>query len=89
MATFHSLCPSACLYSLPGYLSLFFKSITTQLLSGAEEWDKNLPDGVDSCNKIYTHDTIVFIGEIVARICRRGSAGKIFSKYGVLDISPS
>nr|XP_027122992.1 telomere length regulation protein TEL2 homolog isoform X2 [Coffea arabica] len=59
---------------------LFFKSITTQLLSGAEEWDKNLPDGVDSCNKIYTHDTIVFIGEIVARICRRGSADVLLSE---------
>ncbi|KAL3529451.1 hypothetical protein ACH5RR_008773 [Cinchona calisaya] len=58
----------------------FFKSITAQLLAGAEEWDKNLPDGADSCNKMDADSTILFVGEIFARICRRGSADVLLSE---------
>lgn len=50
------------------YYSLFFKEITVQLLSGIE--------GRASISEKHGIDgTLLFVGEIFSRICRRGSSG--------------
>ncbi|CAI9113008.1 OLC1v1013528C1 [Oldenlandia corymbosa var. corymbosa] len=59
---------------------LFFKSIAAQLLTGAEEWDKTLPEGADSLKEIDKKGTILLVGETFARICRRGSADVLLSE---------
>ncbi|TMX00879.1 hypothetical protein EJD97_025765 [Solanum chilense] len=52
---------------------VFFKHITTQLLAGAQEWDKLL-DGGDHIDKNKLGGVMLLMGEAFARICRRGSA---------------
>ncbi|KAG8379406.1 hypothetical protein BUALT_Bualt07G0085200 [Buddleja alternifolia] len=59
---------------------LFFKRITTQLLNGAEEWDLKLADESAVANKLHMAGTILFVGEALARICRRGSADVLLSE---------
>ncbi|XP_019175514.1 PREDICTED: telomere length regulation protein TEL2 homolog [Ipomoea nil] len=58
---------------------LFFKHITTQILAGAEEWDKNL-DETAYFDKNKADSTILFVGEAFARICRRGFADVLLSE---------
>lgn len=62
--------------SLKEYHSLFFKTITIQLLSGLQERAANLSDKFTSFNKIELDGTLLFVGESFSRICRRGSSGK-------------
>ncbi|XP_049356523.1 uncharacterized protein LOC125821156 isoform X1 [Solanum verrucosum] len=52
---------------------VFFKHITTQLLAGAQEWDKLL-DGGDHIDKNKLSGVMLLMGEAFARISRRGSA---------------
>ncbi|KAL3818589.1 hypothetical protein ACJIZ3_004494 [Penstemon smallii] len=59
---------------------LFFKRIITQVLQGAEEWDSNLVDESDFANYIHLDGAILFVGEVFARICRRGSADVLLSE---------
>ncbi|PON45632.1 hypothetical protein PanWU01x14_257430 [Parasponia andersonii] len=53
---------------------LFFRQITIQLLSLAEERNLNLVNGGAIFNKSEMDSTFLFVGEIFSRICRRGSA---------------
>lgn len=59
---------------------LFFKRITTQLLNGIEECDMNLIDEAAISNDINMYGAILFVGEVFARICRRGSAEVLLSE---------
>ncbi|KAL5543994.1 hypothetical protein UlMin_007778 [Ulmus minor] len=52
---------------------LFFKQITIQLLSLAEEGNLNLLNARTIVNKKELHWTYMFVGETFSRICRRGS----------------
>lgn len=63
-------------YSSSDSFSMFFKQITIQLLSLAEEKNMNLLYNKGATfNKRDMDDTLVFVGEIFSRICRRGSVG--------------
>ncbi|KAM7272284.1 hypothetical protein ACFE04_026947 [Oxalis oulophora] len=53
----------------PYFLASFFEQITIQLISGAEEED------IDS-NSV----SLLFVGEMFSRICRRGSSDVLLSK---------
>ncbi|XP_047341231.1 telomere length regulation protein TEL2 homolog [Impatiens glandulifera] len=59
---------------------IYYKQTVSQLLSGAEEFDSNM------CNKALILDdngsdgSLLFIGEVLARICRRGSADIVLSE---------
>lgn len=55
--------------------SLFFKQLTIQLLSGAEERAITLSDKEASFGISETDGTLLFVGETFCRICRRGSSG--------------
>lgn len=55
--------------------SLFFKQLTIQLLSGAEERAITLSDKEASFSISETDGTLLFVGETFCRICRRGSSG--------------
>ncbi|KAK1359625.1 telomere length regulation protein TEL2-like [Heracleum sosnowskyi] len=59
---------------------LFFKQITIQILSVAEELDTNLCNGEVALHKTDVDGTIIFVGELFSRICRRGSADVLLSK---------
>lgn len=59
---------------------LFFKQITIQLLSLAEERDEKLLDTETLCNKSDMGDALLFVGETFSRICRRGSADVLSSE---------
>ncbi|KAA8542173.1 hypothetical protein F0562_023325 [Nyssa sinensis] len=59
---------------------LFFKKITIQVLAGAEEWDMNLSDKTAIFDENDIDGTILFVGELFARIGRRGSAGILLSE---------
>ncbi|KAH9776638.1 Telomere reg-2 domain-containing protein [Citrus sinensis] len=54
--------------------SLFFKQLTIQLLSGAEERAITLSDKEASFGISETDGTLLFVGETFCRICRRGSS---------------
>ncbi|KAK4568904.1 hypothetical protein RGQ29_004357 [Quercus rubra] len=58
----------------------FFKQITIQLLSVAEEKDEKLFDNGTLCNRSDMSDALLFVGETFSRICRRGSADVISSE---------
>ncbi|CAH9066105.1 unnamed protein product [Cuscuta epithymum] len=58
--------------------SLFYKRITTQLLDGAEESDRN-SDETLSFDKNKTDFSLLFIGQAFTRICRRGFADVLLS----------
>lgn len=66
----------------PTFLSShsFFKQITIQLLSGAEERDMELIDKAAIFDRQATDSTFLFVGETFARICRRGSADVLLSE---------
>ncbi|KAK2971352.1 hypothetical protein RJ640_030318 [Escallonia rubra] len=74
------LLPQVIVYSSPDYLSLFFKQITIQLLTGAEEWDRSLCDGAAVSKIIDVDGPLLFVGETLARICRRGSTDVLLSE---------
>ena len=57
-------------------ISLFFKSITIQLLDGAEEKGRNLYAKEVLFRGFDGDGTFHFVAEMFTRICRRGSAGK-------------
>ncbi|KAL2465452.1 embryo defective [Abeliophyllum distichum] len=59
---------------------LFFKRITTQLLNVLEECDMNLFDEAAIANDINMNSAILFVGEVFARICRRGSSDVLLSE---------
>ncbi|XP_056683454.1 uncharacterized protein [Spinacia oleracea] len=61
-----------CLF-LTKVLSLFFQSITIQLLDGAEEKSWELYDKEVLFHGTDVDDTFQFVAEMFARICRRGS----------------
>lgn len=71
----HKLFLFCCLF-LTKYHSSFFKHITIQLLSGAEDSTSPLSDKEIYTNKLEVGGNWLFTGEIFARICRRGSSGK-------------
>ncbi|KAL1567897.1 telomere length regulation protein TEL2 [Salvia divinorum] len=52
---------------------LFFKKLTSQLLHGVEEWDLKFVDESDVAYYNHVNGSIPFIGEVFARISRRGS----------------
>ncbi|PQM37274.1 telomere length regulation protein TEL2 homolog [Prunus yedoensis var. nudiflora] len=57
----------------------FFKQVTIQLLSLAEERNMNLlEEGV--CLKSDMNGTLQFVGEIFSRVCRRGSVDVLLSE---------
>lgn len=56
---------------------LFFKRITTQLFHGMMEWDDKLVQESSFANDIQKNSGILFIGEAIARICRRGYTGEL------------
>ncbi|KAI9173884.1 hypothetical protein LWI28_008063 [Acer negundo] len=58
----------------------FFKQITIQLLSRAEERDSTLSDKATTFNKLEIDGTLLFTGEIFSRICRRGSSDVLLSE---------
>ncbi|XP_030937275.1 telomere length regulation protein TEL2 homolog [Quercus lobata] len=58
----------------------FFKQITIQLLSVAEEKDEKLFDNGTLCNRSDMGDALLFVGETFSRICRRGSSDVISSE---------
>ncbi|XP_060670509.1 uncharacterized protein LOC107418195 isoform X2 [Ziziphus jujuba] len=61
--------------------SLFFKQITIQLLSLAEERNMNLLNkGAISDKNDMDGTLLLFVGEIFARICRRGSVDVLLSE---------
>ena len=66
-------------YSSPDYYSLFFKQITIQLLSLAEERNMNLLFKGAILDKRDMDGTLLFVGEIFSRICRRGSVGNYYN----------
>ncbi|CAK9172583.1 unnamed protein product [Ilex paraguariensis] len=82
MAQFVTSIPDKAQVGAPTTLSshLFFKQITIQLLAGAEEWDRNLCHEAAMVNKGGVDGFISFIGEVFARICRRGSADVLLSE---------
>ncbi|KAJ8752074.1 hypothetical protein K2173_001101 [Erythroxylum novogranatense] len=53
---------------------LFFKQIAGQLLRGAKETDNNILNKEAMYNKNGMDGRFLFIGEVFARICRRGSS---------------
>ncbi|KAM1739702.1 hypothetical protein ACFX11_015379 [Malus domestica] len=57
---------------------LFFKQVTVQLLSLAEERNTNLLDG--AFLKSDMNGTLLFAGETFSRICRRGSVDVLLSE---------
>ncbi|KAK9278448.1 hypothetical protein L1049_028013 [Liquidambar formosana] len=59
---------------------LFFKQITNQLLSGAEEKDTELLDKTSIFDRSGMDGTFLFVGETFARICRRGSTDVLLSE---------
>nr|XP_048330054.1 uncharacterized protein LOC125422429 isoform X1 [Ziziphus jujuba var. spinosa] len=59
---------------------LFFKQITIQLLSLAEESNMNLLNKGAISDKNDMDGTLLFVGEIFARICRRGSVDVLLSE---------
>ncbi|KAK3040594.1 hypothetical protein RJ639_026915, partial [Escallonia herrerae] len=59
---------------------LFFKQITIQLLTGGEEWDRSLCDGAAVSKIIDVDGPLLFVGETLARICRRGSTDVLLSE---------
>ncbi|XP_074344704.1 uncharacterized protein LOC141683837 isoform X2 [Apium graveolens] len=63
---------------------LFFKQITIQILAVADELDTDQCNGM--LHKTEVDGTIIFVGELVSRICRRGSTDVLLSKLvpGVL-----
>lgn len=61
----------------------FFKQITVQLLSLAEEREENPSDKKTIFNKSDMGGALLFVGETFSRICRRGSADVLLS-----EISP-
>ncbi|KAL5748273.1 hypothetical protein ACOSQ2_025570 [Xanthoceras sorbifolium] len=58
----------------------FFKQITFQLLSGAEERASTLSDKAATFNKSEIDGSLLFTGEIFSRICRRGSSDVLLSE---------
>ena len=66
-------------YSSPDYYSLFFKQTTIQLLSLAEERNVNLLFKGAILDKRDMDGTLLFVGEIFSRICRRGSVGNYYN----------
>lgn len=64
-------------YPLQEYSS-FFKQITIQLLSLAEEKNLNFSNGGATVHKRDVDGTFLFVGETFSRICRRGSVGKSY-----------
>ncbi|XP_023882756.2 uncharacterized protein LOC111995092 isoform X1 [Quercus suber] len=58
----------------------FFKQITIQLLSVAEEKEEKLFDNGTLCSRSDMGDALLFVGETFSRICRRGSADVISSE---------
>nr|POE72637.1 telomere length regulation protein tel2 like [Quercus suber] len=58
----------------------FFKQITIQLLSVAEEKEEKLFDNGTLCSRSDMGDALLFVGETFSRICRRGSAEVISSE---------
>jgi len=55
--------------------SLFFRQIIAQVLSLEEEKDVILIEKIETSNEMDKNGTLLFIGEMFSRICRRGSAG--------------
>ncbi|KAL6279978.1 hypothetical protein ACE6H2_016859 [Prunus campanulata] len=58
--------------------SCIFKQVTMQLLSPAEERNMNLLEE-GACLKSGMNGTLLFVGEIFSRVCRRGSAGNRYN----------
>ncbi|XP_061954022.1 uncharacterized protein LOC133676367 [Populus nigra] len=52
----------------------FFRQITFQLLHGAQERDKNLSDEEATPHNFELDGILLFIGETLSRICRRGAS---------------
>lgn len=52
----------------------FFKGVTAQLLSGAEEIKMKTTEEALTTNSVQGGDPLLFVGEVFSRICRRGSA---------------
>ncbi|KAF4395042.1 hypothetical protein G4B88_017912 [Cannabis sativa] len=69
-------------YPLPNLVCMFFKQITIQLLSLAEERNSNLVDGgaVFNGSGMDGYGTFTFVGETFSRICRRGSIDVLVSE---------
>ncbi|KAL8142000.1 hypothetical protein V2J09_015032 [Rumex salicifolius] len=61
------------------HCQLFFKHITFQLLAAAEERSADLSGMAVSSCKNNTNYTFQFVGEMFARICRRGSVDLVVS----------
>ncbi|GMH01194.1 hypothetical protein Nepgr_003033 [Nepenthes gracilis] len=59
---------------------LFFKEITIQLLTAAEGENKEICDKSVISHRMEGDGTILFIAELFARICRRGSADLLISE---------
>lgn len=70
-------------------LSLFFKSVTTQLLYGAEEISWKLHGKEVLFRGTDVDGTFQFVAEMLTRICRRGSAGKmgLYSLIGLIVLA--
>ncbi|KZV58746.1 hypothetical protein F511_18771 [Dorcoceras hygrometricum] len=56
---------------------LFFKRITAQLFHGMVEWDKKVDEESSFANANQKNSGILFVGEAIARICRRGYTGEL------------
>ncbi|XP_062116040.1 uncharacterized protein LOC133830135 isoform X2 [Humulus lupulus] len=59
---------------------LFFKQITIQLLSLAEERNSHIVNGGAASNKSDMDGAFIFVGETLSRICRRGSVDVLISE---------
>ncbi|KAI4343658.1 hypothetical protein L6164_010980 [Bauhinia variegata] len=66
---------------------LFFKQIIAQLLSLSEESDMIPPIKTDTPDEIGLNGTLLFVGEVFSRICRRGSSDLLSSEviYQILS----
>ncbi|PWA87366.1 embryo defective protein [Artemisia annua] len=59
---------------------LYVKKITIQLIQGAEEWEKKHYNESTNLTRSDLDGSILFIGDVFARICRRGSTDVLLSE---------
>uniref|UniRef100_A0A7N0RJV4 Telomere length regulation protein conserved domain-containing protein n=1 Tax=Kalanchoe fedtschenkoi TaxID=63787 RepID=A0A7N0RJV4_KALFE len=59
---------------------LYFKKVTAQLLSGAEEFEMKMNEKASTSSIINSGGGLLFVGEVFSRICRRGSADILVSE---------